>query len=66
MGWWFGRAWEVGSLRGDNVPIGGEQVLGPRGAAIPAPSGGSTVDAEARAAIEPILSAMRGHGLIGG
>ena len=61
-----GGAWEVGSLRGDNVVIGGEQVVGPQGAAIPAPSGGTTVDAEARAAIGQILSAMRGHGLIGG
>lgn len=61
-----GGAWELGSLRGDNVLVGGEQVVGPRAAAIPAPAGGSTVDAEARAAIGQILSAMRGHGLIDG
>ena len=62
----IGGTWEVGSLRGDNVLVGGEQVVGPRAAAIPAPSSGSTVDAEARAAIGQILSALRGHGLIDG
>jgi hypothetical protein len=41
-----------------------EQVVGNRQAAISAPSGGSTVDAEARTAIGSILSAMRTHGLI--
>lgn len=59
-----GGAWEVGSLRGDNVLIGGEQVVGARTSAIAAPSGGSTVDAEARAALGQVLSAMRAHGLI--
>jgi hypothetical protein len=34
------------------------------GGPIASPSGGTTVDAEARAAIEEILSALRQHGLI--
>ena len=34
------------------------------GAAIASPSGGTTVDAPARSAIDLILSAMRRHGLI--
>jgi hypothetical protein len=41
-----------------------EQVVGNRQAAISAPSGGSTVDAEARTAIGSILAALRTHGLI--
>ena len=44
--------------------VDGLQVVGSRGAAIPTPTGGGTVDAEARTAIGSILSAMRTHGLI--
>jgi hypothetical protein len=57
-------AWELGALRGSSLLIDGQQVVGPRGAAIAAPSGGSTVDVEARAAVGNILAALRGHGLI--
>lgn len=59
-----GGAWESGLLRGDQVVIGGDQVVGARGAAIVEPSGGPTVDAEARATIGQILTALRTHGLI--
>jgi hypothetical protein len=41
-----------------------EQVLGSRQAAIPDVTGGMTMDAESRAAISAILSALRAHGLI--
>ena len=41
-----------------------EQVLGSRQAAIPDATGGMTMDAESRAAISAILSALRAHGLI--
>ncbi|MEO8177039.1 MAG: DUF2793 domain-containing protein [Sphingomicrobium sp.] len=57
-------SWEIGTLRGSQVELGGDQVVGPRSAAIANPSGGSTADTEARAAIGQILTAMRGHGLI--
>lgn len=57
-------AWEIGILRGSEVAIGGQRVVGPRGAAIAAATGGITADVEARAAIGLILAAMRDHGLI--
>ena len=57
-------AWELGVLRGSSVVLAGQQVLGARASAIPSPTGGSTVDAEARSAIALILGAIRQHGLI--
>lgn len=56
--------WELGTLRGGQVVVGGQQVVGPRGRAIPTPSAGSVIDIEARAAVAAILSALRLHGLI--
>lgn len=56
--------WESGILRGDRLMLGGQQVVGERRAAIAAPTGGTTVDAEARAGIASILAALRAHGLI--
>src|SRR5206468_6591956 len=57
-------AWEIGVLRGSSLVIGGVQVVGSRGAAIASPSGGTTVDAEGRAAIDHILRAVREHRLL--
>ena len=59
-----GGAWETGVLRGTTLLIDGTPVVGARGAAIAAPSGGATVDAQARAAVAAILTALRDHGLI--
>lgn len=56
--------WEIGVLRGASLVVGGVQVVGSRAAAIPSPSGGATVDSEARGAIDEILGALRQHGLI--
>jgi hypothetical protein len=44
--------------------IGGTQVVGPQGATISDPSGGATVDSEARTAINAIIDRLQGHGLI--
>lgn len=41
-----------------------QAVVGPQEAAIADPTGGATVDAEARAAVVSILDALRNHGLI--
>ena len=57
-------AWELGAVRGSTLVLAGQQVVGERGAAIAGPVGGTTVDAEARAAILQILDAMRQHGLV--
>lgn len=57
-------AWELGTLRGERVEIGGQQVVGSRGPAIAGPVAGSVIDAEARTAVSAILSAIRLHGLI--
>jgi hypothetical protein len=56
--------WEFGVIRGSSLLIDGQQVVGSRAAPIPAPTGGATIDGEARGAIDQILVAMREHGLI--
>jgi hypothetical protein len=57
-------AWEIGVLRGASVVIEGVQVIGSRQGAIAPPSGGTNIDAESRAAVVQILTALRQHGLI--
>lgn len=57
-------SWEIGKLRGSEVIVDGQKVVGARGATIASPAGGTMVDTEARAAIGEILAAMREHGLI--
>lgn len=52
-------------LRKTALFVAGEQVVGARADAISAPFGGTTVDSEARTAIEQLLTTMRQHGLIG-
>jgi hypothetical protein len=57
-------AWEIGTLRGSSVVVGGQQVVGSRGAAIASATGGTTVDVQARAVLDQILATLRQHGLI--
>ena len=57
-------AWEIGQVRCTGLYVGSDKVVGARGGAIAAPSGGSTVDSQARSTIGLILSALRQHGLI--
>jgi hypothetical protein len=54
----------VGQVRGAALIIGDEQVVGSRAGAIPSPTGGTTIDGEARASVDAILIALRQHGLI--
>lgn len=59
-----GDQWHDGALREDGVYVAGTRSVGERQAAIGEPGGGATIDNEARGAINAILVAMRGHGLI--
>jgi hypothetical protein len=56
--------WQIGVLFGSRLLIGGTQVVGQQVSSISDPSGGTTIDSEARAAISSILAALRQHGLI--
>lgn len=56
--------WEIGKVRAMSLIIDGNQVVGPRGTAIPDPQDGSTVDVEARSTLVQILGVLRQHGLI--
>ena len=57
-------SWDLGEIRASSVKVAGQQIIGAQQAAIETPSGGSTVDAEARTAVAAILAALRAHGLI--
>ncbi|MEG3089133.1 DUF2793 domain-containing protein [Sphingomonas sp. PB4P5] len=59
-----GGAWVVGELTGSRVVIDGVRVVGARQPAVASPSGGTTVDTQARAALAALLTAVRAHGLI--
>ena len=59
-GWVFGD-WTASALL-----VGGQKVVGGRGAAVADPAGGTTVDSEARATLSVILERLREHGLIDG
>ena len=58
--------WQVGRVAAAALVIGGVQVVGARAGPIVAPTGGVTVDAEARAALTAVLAALRTHGLVAG
>jgi hypothetical protein len=57
-------AWEMGTVRGASLVLGGLKVVGSRAAAIADPSGGTTIDSQARATLGLVLAALRQHGLI--
>ncbi len=61
---WTGSVWSAGEWPVSALTVGGLQVVGPRLEAVPSPSGGTTIDAEARAAVEAVIVAMKTHGLI--
>jgi Protein of unknown function (DUF2793) len=61
---WNGSGWIAGASNAKHYAIDGTAVIGAQKAAIAAPSGGVTVDYEARITLGAILNALRGHGLI--
>jgi len=56
--------WTNEAVRADGYFIGEDRVLAGRQSAIADPTGGASIDAEARAAIIAILGSLRAHGLI--
>jgi hypothetical protein len=56
--------WISGDLTGHRVMVDGVPVVGPQQAAVADPAGGTTIDAQARAALVAALAALRNHGLI--
>ncbi|MDH7639572.1 DUF2793 domain-containing protein [Sphingomonas oryzagri] len=59
-----GDAWMVGEIRARRLLVDGVAVVGAQQSAIADPTGGTSQDSEARAAISAILAALRSHGLI--
>lgn len=59
-----GASWSHGIANVASIMVGGQQVVGPQQTAVPSPQGGTTVDANARAAIGQIIAALVAHGLI--
>ncbi|HEU0100552.1 MAG TPA: DUF2793 domain-containing protein [Allosphingosinicella sp.] len=59
-----GTGWRQGELPCAGLFVGGVQVVGERQPAVPSPSGGTIIDAEARAAINALTEALMSHGLI--
>lgn len=60
---WSGSAWLAGWPVAALL-IDGSQVVGPRQPDVPSPSGGTTIDAEARTAIDLLIVTLKTHGLI--
>ncbi len=62
--WFDGAVWRTGDVVAQRVVVGGRQVVSVQQSAIADPTGGAVTDAQARAAISAILSALRNHGLL--
>jgi hypothetical protein len=58
-----GSNWLIGNLTAVSLTIGGQQVVGSRQVRVNGPSGGTTIDVQARAAITAILAGLEAHGL---
>ncbi len=59
-----GTAWADEEARENGYFVGGDRVVAVRQAGIADPTGGATVDNEARSVLMAILAALRTHGLI--
>jgi hypothetical protein len=58
-----GSGWSDGAVQGSRFEVDGLQVVGNRQPAVPSPSGGTIIDAEARLAIAALIEALMQHGL---
>ena len=55
--------WAVGALTAATLSIAGKQVVGTQRARVLAPSGGTIIDSQARAAIAALIGGLEAHGL---
>jgi hypothetical protein len=60
---WTGTVWSDGAMPAAALLIEGRQVVGARLPAVASPSGGTTIDTEARAAIAALIATLKSHGL---
>jgi hypothetical protein len=56
-------AWDIGASTAASLSVGGQQVVGSRRPRVPVPTGGTTVDTQARAALAAIIAGLETHGL---
>ena len=61
---WSGSGWSGGEIAATALLVGGVQVVGERLPGVPSPSGGTIIDAEARAAVAALIATLMSHGLI--
>ena len=61
---WDGSQWRAGELACAGLLVNGVKVVGERQPGVASPSGGTIIDAEARAAINALTAALMSHGLI--
>ncbi len=64
FGWFDGTVWHWGDWPVTALKVAGQQVVGAARPAIAAPTGGTTVDSQARNVISQVLQALRDHGLL--
>lgn len=60
---WTENGWKLGEWPVARLTISGLQIVGERQPAVPSPSGGTTIDQEARNAINAIIATLMSHGL---
>lgn len=65
VGVFTGSGWAVDSLPVGGIEVGGAQMFAAARADVAAPTGGSVVDAEARAALAALLAYLRTQGILG-
>jgi hypothetical protein len=58
-----GTNWVVGVMTAGAIKVGNIQVVGAQRPRVVAPSGGSTIDTQARAAITALIAGIEAHGL---